>query len=88
MNMPIINKSKIVKVSCYILIGIIILLLASNIIPQITDLITDLVRHILKLFRIADIRPSHGRGFSAFIQLLMIAVFCGWAFNRFKNKNK
>lgn len=68
-------------------IGLIVLIiyLAWITIPAIASVITDLVDHISDLFRDAPrLHSKHGQ--SAFIQLILIAVFVGWVLSRVKKK--
>ena len=80
--------NKIIQVVLWIIIGIIAIALGSILIEQGSFIVADIGKHIQHLFQIGDIRPSQGRGFAAFVELLAIAIFVGWAISRFKNKNK
>ena len=79
------NKS--IQIFLLIIIGIIAIALGSILINQGAEIVADIGKHIQRLTQIGDIRPSHN-GFSAFVELLLIAIFVGWAISRFKNKNK
>ena len=79
------NKS--IQVVLWVIIGIIAIALGSVIINQGAEIVADIGKHIQCLTQIGDIRPSH-KGFSSFVELVLIAIFVGWAISRFKNKNK
>ena len=44
--------------------------------------------YILELFQDARLDPGNSHGFSSFVRLIIIAVFVGWAINRFKRWRK
>ncbi len=67
--------------------GVIIVLvaiLAIFVIFQAGDHVADFINWITGLFGRADINPYNSRGFAAFVQLIALAVFIGWTYNRFK----
>lgn len=45
-------------------------------------------RHITRLFRNAPYMFRSPRGFGAFVQLILIAVFVGWTIRRFMDRSK
>jgi hypothetical protein len=65
---------------------IIISILALFVIFQSGEYIADFTQWITGLFGNASINPNDARGFANFAQLILIAVFVGWAIDRFKNK--
>ena len=79
------NKS--IQVVLWVIIGIIAIALGSVIINQGAEIVADIGKHIQRLTQIWDIRPSH-TGFSAFVELLLIAIFVGWAIKRFIKKGR
>ena len=54
------------------------------VIYQAGPIIADFVQWISNLFNIATIDFRDARGFGAFAQLIMLAIFVGWAINRFR----
>lgn len=66
------------------LVIIIASIIALIVIYHTGPIITDLARWIGRLFDIANLNIYDPRGFGAFVQLIMIAVFIGWAINRFR----
>ena len=65
---------------------IIISILALFVIYQSGEYIADFTQWITGLFGRASINPNDARGFANFAQLILIAVFVGWAIDRFKNR--
>jgi len=63
---------------------ILVTIIALFVIFQAGEHVADFIRWITSLFNVADINPNNARGFAAFVQLIAIAVFIGWAYNRFK----
>jgi len=64
----------------YILLGLMILAVASVVIQDGSGIIANLGNHIMGLFRRADLFNAE------FIQLLLIAIFVGWAIRRFRKR--
>ena len=79
------NKSA--STALYILLAIVCVAVACIIIQDGSNIIADLGKHIMNLFRRANLFPG-SHGFNEFIQLILIAVFVGWAISRFKNNSK
>ncbi len=71
----------------YIILGLICLAVASILIQDGSGILADLGKHIMSLFRRADLNPNRS-GFNSFIQLILIAIFVGWAISRFNNNSK
>lgn len=72
-----------------ILLALFVLASGSIIIKDGSDILTNLGKYILRLFQEARLNPGNSHGFSAFVRLIIIAVFVGWAINRFKRwRNK
>jgi hypothetical protein len=72
-----------------ILIAILVVVLtiiAIILITNLSDLTAEIAGHISDLFGRATINPNDPRGFAAFMQLVFIAIFAGWAINRFRRK--
>ena len=80
------NKTLIYVLS--ILLALFVLASGSIIIKDGSDILTNLGTHILGLFQKARLNPGNSHGFSSFAQLIIIAVFVGWAINRFKKWRK
>lgn len=69
----------------YIALAFVCLAVASILIQDGSGVIANLGQHIMGLFRKAGLNPNRS-GFNEFIQLILIAVFVGWAISKFKNK--
>jgi hypothetical protein len=69
-----------IKTILIILVGIIVLIM----IYQAGPIISEFTHWLNNLFRNARIDMRNERGFAAFMQLIMIAIFVGWAINRFR----
>jgi len=80
------NKTLILVLS--ILLALFVLASGSIIIKDGSNILTNLGTHILSLFQEARLNPGNSHGFSSFAQLIIIAVFVGWAINRFKRWRK
>ena len=76
-----------IKVILFIILGLILLAIASVIINEGSVIIASIFEYIVQLFKDAELNPRR-RGFSAFFQLILIAIFVGWSINRFKNMKK
>lgn len=63
---------------------ILVCIIALIVIYQIGPIIAEFTRWLTTLFHIARIDIRDARGFGAFVQLIMLAVFVGWAYNRFR----
>jgi hypothetical protein len=70
----------------YVTVVLLAIAIGSVVVRDAADILADISRHVMYLFRYADIRPSHSRGFSSFVQLILIAAFVGWAIRRFRGK--
>jgi hypothetical protein len=64
---------------------IFVLLVGSIIISDGAEILADVSHYVFRLFGRADLNPNNSRGFEAFVQLIIIAVFTGWAIKRFMN---
>ena len=73
----------LLKIILYIFLALMVLAVASVVISDGGKILADLGKHIMGLFGRARLYPNHS-GFSEFIQLMVIAVFVGWAFDRFR----
>ena len=71
----------------YIAFFIFVIAIGSVVIREGSVFLASLGEHMMLLFKYADLRPSNSRGFSCFIQLIAIAIFIGWAINRFRKNN-
>jgi len=80
------NKTLILVLS--ILLALFILASGTIIIKDGSDILTNLGTHILGLFQEARLNPGNSHGFSSFAQLIIIAIFVGWAINRLKRWRK
>ena len=80
------NKTLIYVLS--ILLALFVLASGSIIIKDGSDILTNLGTHILRLFQEARLNPENTLGFSSFAQLIIIAVFVGWAISKFKKWRK
>jgi len=80
------NKTLILVLS--ILLSLFILASGTILIKDGSDILTNLGTHILGLFQEARLNPGNSHGFSSFAQLIIIAIFVGWAINRFKKWRK
>jgi hypothetical protein len=70
----------------YVLLFIFAILVGSVVIGDGAEIIADIAQHIRHLFHRASLNPNISRGFGAFVQLIILAVFFGWAINRFRRK--
>ena len=80
------NKTLILVLS--ILLTLFVLASGTIIIKDGSDILTNLGSYVLGLFQEARLNPGNSHGFSSFAQLIIIAVFVGWAINRFKKWRK
>lgn len=80
------NKTLILVLT--ILLALFILASGTIIIKDGSDILTNLGTHINRLFQEARLNPGNSHGFSSFAQLIIIAIFVGWAINRFKKWRK
>lgn len=76
------NWIGILKFILVIVVAIIAIILITN----LSDVAADIAQHINRLFGRATINPNDSRGFAAFMELIFIAIFVGWAINRFRRK--
>ena len=76
-----------IKAILWVILGIFAIALGSVLIEQGAEIVAGIGNHIQRLAQIGDIRPSH-KGFSAFVELLLIAIFVGWAIKRFIKKGR
>ncbi|NQU79263.1 hypothetical protein HQ545_05865 [Candidatus Woesearchaeota archaeon] len=91
-NRPPISGGELTRILLRLLvIGLIVLLIfvliyvASSVLSGVGGMAEDFFRYINNLFRDATHAFRTGRGFGAFIQLILIAVFLGWAIRRIMN---
>jgi hypothetical protein len=70
-----------------IVLGLFLVAVAVVVIRDGSEVVAGLGEHIMGLFRRATLNPGR-RGFSSFVQLVIIAVFVGWAISRFKNMRR
>ncbi|MBC8393173.1 MAG: hypothetical protein H8E17_11475 [Deltaproteobacteria bacterium] len=80
------NKTLILILS--VLLALFVVASGTIIITDGSDILANLGTHILRLFQEARLNPENSHGFSSFAQLIIIAVFVGWAINRFKKWRK
>ena len=80
------NKTLILILS--ILLALFVLASGTILIKDGSDMLTNLGNYILGLFQEARLNPGNSHGFPSFVQLIIIAVFVGWAINRFKKWRK
>jgi hypothetical protein len=73
----------VLKIFLGIVLVCILIAIFGVIINDGSEIIANLGNHILNLFKSADLHPGRS-GFNEFIQLIAMAVFVGWAINRFK----
>jgi len=76
--------NKPIQTILYIFLALMILAVASVIISDGSHILADLGTYIMGLFGRARLNPYDSRGFASFFQLMAIAVFVGWAINRFR----
>ena len=69
-----------------LVLAILAFFVASTVIGALGEQAERLFWYIRKLFRDAQHMFQSARGFSAFIQLMLIAGSAGWAINRFRRK--
>jgi len=74
------------RLALSIALSLIVCIIAWILITEGSAIIARLGNHIMRLFDSASLNPHNYRGFARFVQLILIAVFVGWAINRFKNK--
>jgi len=70
----------------YILLFIFAILIGSVVIGDGAQIIADVAHYIRHLFARASLNPYNSRGFGAFVQLVILAVFFGWTIGRFRRK--
>ena len=71
-----------------ILLALFVVATGSIIIKDGSGILANLGNYILGLFQEARLNPGNSHGFSSFAQLIIIAIFVGWAINRFKRWRK
>ena len=76
-----------IKAILWVILGVFAISICSVLIGQGAEIVADIGKHIQRLTKIGDIRPSH-KGFSAFVELVLIAIFIGWAIKRFTKKGR
>lgn len=65
---------------------VVVMIIAIILITNLSDVAADIAAHINQLFGRATINPNDSQGFASFMELIFIAIFVGWAINRFKRK--
>ena len=80
------NKTLIYVLS--ILLALFVVASGTIIIKDGSNILANLGSYILRLFQEARLNPGNSRGFSSLAQLIIIAVFVGWAISRFKKWRK
>jgi len=70
----------------FIILAILVLLIAAVVIHDASGFISGLGKHLTHLFENAGLNPNNQRKFGNFVELILIAAFFGWAWNRFKRK--
>ena len=70
-----------------IVLGLFLLAVAVVVIREGGEILARIAHHIIGLFRSANLDPG-SRGFGSFVQLIIIAVFVGWAIDRFKRMKR
>lgn len=74
-----------IKVILYIMLGLILLAIASVIINEGSIIVASVFEFIMQLFENAELDPA-SHGFGPAIQLIAIAWFVGWTIHRFKSR--
>ena len=70
-----------------IVLGLFLLAVAVVVIREGGEILARIAHYIMGLFRSANLDPG-SRGFGSFVQLIIIAVFVGWAIDRFKRMKR
>jgi hypothetical protein len=65
---------------------IVVAMVAWEITTEGSYLAAWFAKHVMGLFERSTINPNDTRGFAKFVQLILIAVFIGWAARRFRKK--
>ena len=68
------------------ILALVVTIIAIILISNLSDVAADIAQHINQLFRRATINPNDTEGFARFMELIFIAIFLGWAINRFRRK--
>lgn len=68
-----------------VMLFLVALSIGAIIIREGSEILANLGEYIMDLFHTADLNPKN-RGFSSFIQLMILACFVGWTIRRFKKK--
>ena len=68
------------------LAAVAIIVVAVVVIGEGSVFLAELTNHIASLFRDARLNPNNQSGFAKLVQLILIAIFAGWAYTRFKRK--
>ena len=66
--------------------AIVVVIIAIILISNLSDVAAAIAAHIKELFERATINPNDPEGFAKFMELIFIAIFLGWAINRFPSK--
>ena len=74
---------KMVNNIFWIVVALLALTIFGVVVRDGSTILADLGQHIMQLFKKADLDPNDSRGFSCFIQLILIAIFTGWAIRKF-----
>ena len=78
---------QIFKLLLQIFLFLLIFGLGSVLITDGGGVVAYIGHYIMNLFHRADLNPNNS-GFNEFFQLILIAVFVGWAIRRFRNMRK
>ena len=80
------NKTMILILS--ILAALFVFATSTVIIKDGSVLLANFGGYIFELLQNARLNPGNSHGFSSFVRLIIIAIFVGWAINRFKKWRK
>lgn len=69
-----------------LILVVVITIIAIILISNLSEISADIAGHINRLFGRATINPNDPQGFASFMELVFIAIFAGWAINRFRRK--
>jgi len=75
------------KIFLIIALFLLLFALGSVVIQEGGGIVASIGNYIINLFHRADPNPNNS-GFNEFFQLIVIAVFVGWAIHRFKRRRR
>jgi len=75
------------KIVLIIALFLLLFAIGSVVIQEGGGIVSYIGHYIMNLFHRADLNPNNS-GFNEFFQLILIAVFVGWAIRRFRNMRK